>query len=53
MINADGASVVWASKVLGKPLKERVAGIDLMYKLIELAEKKDILYIFLGQNSTL
>lgn len=48
VINADGASVVWASKVLGKPLKERVAGIDLMYKLIELAEKKGYSVYFLG-----
>ena len=31
IINADGQAVVWASKILGKPLKERVAGIDLMF----------------------
>ena len=37
LINADGQAVVWASKVLGKPLKERVAGIDLMQNLVELA----------------
>lgn len=48
VINADGASVVWASKVLGKPLKERVAGIDLMYCLMELAEKKGYQVYFLG-----
>src|SRR5215510_8387483 len=24
MINADGQAVVWASRILGKPLKERV-----------------------------
>ncbi len=30
VIFADGASVVWAGKILGKPLPERVAGIDLM-----------------------
>ena len=28
IINADGQAVVWASKILGKPLKERVSGID-------------------------
>ena len=32
IINADGQAVVWAAKMLGKPLKERVAGIDLMEK---------------------
>ncbi len=47
LINADGQSVVWASKFLKKPLKERVAGIDLMQKLVELAhEKKYKIYFF-------
>ncbi len=48
VINADGMAVVWASKVLGKPLKERVAGIDLMENLIELAHKKNYKVYFLG-----
>ena len=34
LINADGQPVVWASRWLGRPLKERVAGIDLFYALI-------------------
>ena len=41
LINADGQSVVWASRILGQPLKERVAGIDLMENLVELAYKKN------------
>ncbi|OBX21651.1 MULTISPECIES: WecB/TagA/CpsF family glycosyltransferase [Bizionia] len=48
LINADGMAVVWASKVLGKPLKERVAGIDLMENLIELAYKENYKVYFLG-----
>lgn len=40
IINADGQAVVWASKFLGKPLKERVAGIDLMENLVKLAAQK-------------
>lgn len=48
IINADGVSVVWASKKLGKPLKERVAGIDLMGELLKLAEKKNYSVYFLG-----
>ena len=48
IINADGQAVVWASRFLGKPLKERVAGIDLMYKLIELAHHKKYRIFFLG-----
>lgn len=48
LINADGQAVVWASKILGKPLKERVAGIDLMVNLIELAHKKNYKVFFFG-----
>lgn len=47
LINADGQAVVWASKFLGKPLKERVAGIDLMGNLVELAGKRKFkIYLF-------
>ena len=35
LILADGMSVVLASKVLGKPLPERVAGIDVMTGILE------------------
>lgn len=48
IINADGISVVWASKKLHKPLKERVAGIDLMQELLTLAEKKNYSVYLLG-----
>ncbi|WP_245737224.1 WecB/TagA/CpsF family glycosyltransferase [Maribacter orientalis] len=48
LINADGQAVVWASKILGKPLKERVAGIDLMENLVELAHKKKYKIFFFG-----
>ena len=40
LINADGASVVWAAKRLGIPLKERVTGCDLFQKLMAVSEKK-------------
>jgi N-acetylglucosaminyldiphosphoundecaprenol N-acetyl-beta-D-mannosaminyltransferase len=35
MILADGMSVVWASRLLGSRLPERVAGIDLMERMLE------------------
>ncbi len=38
IINADGQSVVWASRILGDPLPERVAGIDLMLALLTVSE---------------
>lgn len=48
VINADGASVIMASKFLGKPLPERVAGIDLMQSLVALSEKKGYSIYLLG-----
>lgn len=48
LINADGQAVVWASKLLGKPLKERVAGIDLMVNLVQLAHEKNYKIFFFG-----
>lgn len=48
VINADGQAVVWASKLFGQPLKERVAGIDLMERLVELAHQKNYKLFFLG-----
>ncbi len=48
IINADGQAVVWASKFLGKPLDERVAGIDLMQNLVKLAYEKNYKIFFFG-----
>lgn len=48
IINADGASVVLASKHLGTPLPERVAGIDLMQDLVKLSADKGYSIYLLG-----
>ena len=40
IVLADGMSLVWASRLVGRPLPERVAGIDLMFRLLERAEEK-------------
>jgi len=49
MLIADGIGVVYASKILGKPLPERVAGFDLASRLIPiLANNHYSLYIFGG-----
>lgn len=48
LVNVDGMPVVWASKLLGRPLKERVTGVDLFYRLIDLAEKRNWRVYFLG-----
>lgn len=48
IINADGQAVVWASRLLNKPLPERVAGIDLMQNLVGMAAEKGHRIFFLG-----
>ena len=48
IINADGASVVLASRFLGYQVPERVAGIDLMQKLLHLANEKSYSVYFFG-----
>ena len=52
IINADGASVILASKYLGKPLPERVAGVDLMQSLVALSEKKGYSVYLLGAKQS-
>nr|WP_204989808.1 WecB/TagA/CpsF family glycosyltransferase [Sporohalobacter salinus] len=44
----DGIGVVWAARLLGAYLPERVTGIDLMSHIFELADKKDYRIYFLG-----
>jgi N-acetylglucosaminyldiphosphoundecaprenol N-acetyl-beta-D-mannosaminyltransferase len=48
IINADGMAIVWALKLLNKPVPERVTGIDLMENIVALAAKKDYKIYFLG-----
>jgi len=48
LINADGQSIVWAARFLGHSIPERVAGVDLMQNLVELAAAKDYKCFFFG-----
>jgi N-acetylglucosaminyldiphosphoundecaprenol N-acetyl-beta-D-mannosaminyltransferase len=52
MVNADGQSVVWASRILGAPLPERVAGIDLMDRLVGVAAKRKLGIYLLGAEQS-
>jgi N-acetylglucosaminyldiphosphoundecaprenol N-acetyl-beta-D-mannosaminyltransferase len=45
---ADGQSVVWASRLLGQPLPERVAGIDLFEELLGVADREHLRVFLLG-----
>ena len=48
LINADGWGVVWGANLLGLKIPERVAGIDLFLKLVELSAEKGYRPYFLG-----
>ena len=48
LVTADGMSIVWASRLLGQPLKQRVTGIDLFERLVERAAERGWSVYFLG-----
>ncbi|MGW0206721.1 WecB/TagA/CpsF family glycosyltransferase [Streptomyces sp. NPDC003233] len=48
LVNADGQSVVWAGRLLGSPLPERVAGIDFMTALWRSAARNGYRVYLLG-----
>jgi N-acetylglucosaminyldiphosphoundecaprenol N-acetyl-beta-D-mannosaminyltransferase len=48
LVTADGQAVVWASRVLGDPLPERIAGVDLMMRLLELSARRGYRVFILG-----
>jgi N-acetylglucosaminyldiphosphoundecaprenol N-acetyl-beta-D-mannosaminyltransferase len=51
IVNADGQSVVWASRLLGDPLPCRVAGIDLMHELLDAAGRRGDRVFILGARA--
>jgi N-acetylglucosaminyldiphosphoundecaprenol N-acetyl-beta-D-mannosaminyltransferase len=48
LVTPDGMPVVWASRLLGVPLAERVTGADIVPKLAALAAKKGYRVYMLG-----
>lgn len=48
LVVADGAPLVWASKVAGTPLPERVAGSDLVWSLSAAAAARGLRIALLG-----
>ena len=48
LVNVDGMPVVWASRLLGKGLKERVAGVDLFEALMKRAAEQGWRVYLLG-----
>jgi N-acetylglucosaminyldiphosphoundecaprenol N-acetyl-beta-D-mannosaminyltransferase len=48
IITADGQAVVWAGRLLGLPVPERVTGIDLMTTLLAAADERGLRVYLLG-----
>ena len=48
IISADGVGIVWACKFLGLSGVQRVAGVDLMFAILELCAKEGYRPYFLG-----
>jgi len=48
LITVDGQPLIWVSKLLGQPIKERFGGLDIMNGLIPRAADKGYRIYFLG-----
>jgi N-acetylglucosaminyldiphosphoundecaprenol N-acetyl-beta-D-mannosaminyltransferase len=48
LVVPDGVPVLWASRLAGAPLPGRVAGVDLMPRLLEAAAEHGLPVFFLG-----
>jgi exopolysaccharide biosynthesis WecB/TagA/CpsF family protein len=48
LVLADGVPVVWTARLARAPLPARVAGVDLMGKLLEVASQRGLPVFFLG-----
>lgn len=44
----DGVGVVWASRILGAPVPERVTGVDMMESILHLCQEETHKVFFLG-----
>ncbi len=48
VVTADGAPIVWLSRFFGSKIRERVAGIDVMYDLLLQGDRLGWSFFFLG-----
>jgi N-acetylglucosaminyldiphosphoundecaprenol N-acetyl-beta-D-mannosaminyltransferase len=48
IVNIDGMGVVWGARLLGLPVRERVAGIDLFERLLAMAAERGFPIFMLG-----
>lgn len=50
LVLPDGMPILWAGKLLGRPIKEKISGSDLVYWLSEYAALKGYSIFFFGAN---
>jgi N-acetylglucosaminyldiphosphoundecaprenol N-acetyl-beta-D-mannosaminyltransferase len=50
MVVPDGMPVVWMSRLIGTPLKERVSGVDLVERLAEVSARRGYGIFLLGAS---
>jgi N-acetylglucosaminyldiphosphoundecaprenol N-acetyl-beta-D-mannosaminyltransferase len=53
IVGADGVPIVWVSGLLGQKLPGRVAGVDLMYELLERGNQNGWAFYFLGAEEVI
>lgn len=53
LVNVDGQGVVWAANLLKIPVPERVTGIDLMWELVAVSQKKGYRLYLLGATQNI
>jgi len=50
IVGIDGMGIVWAARALGIPVPERVAGVDLMERLLKICGQEGFRPYFLGAS---
>jgi N-acetylglucosaminyldiphosphoundecaprenol N-acetyl-beta-D-mannosaminyltransferase len=48
IVNIDGMGVVWGARALGFSVQQRVAGVDLFERLLQMAQERDLPVFLLG-----
>ena len=53
VVSIDGMGIVWGARLLGLPVKERVAGVDLLARLLAVCAEDGFRPYFLGATGEL
>lgn len=53
LVTPDGVPLVWMLKLMGVPEQDRIAGMDILLALCQLAQTQSICVFFLGSEATI